>query len=43
MVIFPSEGVKIALFTGKVIKITENGDYFHLPSSDLLLDILNYG
>ena len=28
MVILPSGGVKIALFTGKIVKITENGDYF---------------
>ena len=28
MVILPSGGVKIALFTGKIVKVTENGDYF---------------
>ena len=28
MVILPSGGVKIALLTGKIVKITENGGYF---------------
>ena len=41
--IFPSGGVKIALFTGKIKKITEIVDYFHFPSLDVLLDIINYG
>jgi len=35
--ILPSGGVKIALFTGKIMKITEIGDYFHFPSLDVLL------
>jgi len=43
MVILPSGGVKIALFTGKIVKVTNIGDYFHFPSLDVLLDILNYG
>ena len=43
MVILPSGGVKIALFTGKIVKITGNGDYFHFPSLDVLLEIINYG
>ena len=28
MVILPSGGVRIALFAGKIVKITENKDYF---------------
>ena len=43
MVILPLGDAKIALFTGKIIKSTGIGDYFHLPSLDVLLEILNYG
>ena len=43
MVILPSGGVKIALLTGKIVKITTIGDYFHFPSLDVLLEIINYG
>jgi len=39
--ILPSGGVKIALFTGKIKKITKIGDYFHFPSLDVSLDILH--
>jgi len=28
MVILPSGGVRIALFAGKIVKITKNKDYF---------------
>jgi len=38
-----SGGVKIALFTGKFVNVTNIGDYFHFPSLDVLLDIINYG
>jgi len=43
VVILPSGGAEIALFTGKIMKITEIGDYFHFPSLDVLREILNYG
>ena len=41
MVILPSGGVKIALFTGKIVKVTNIRDFFHFPSLDVLLDILH--
>ena len=43
MVIIPFGDVKIAIFTGKIVKVTNIGDYFHFPSLDVLLEILNYG
>ena len=43
MVILPSGGVKIALFTGKIEKSLKMGTIFHFPSLDVLLDIINYG
>jgi len=43
MVILPSGGMKITLFTGKIVKVTNIGDYFYLPALDVLLEIINYG
>ena len=43
VLILPYGGVKIDLFTGKIKKISEIGDYFHFPSLDVSLDILHKG
>ena len=43
MVILPSGGVKITLFIGKIVKVTNIEDYLHFPSLDVFLNIINYG
>ena len=43
MVILPSGGEKIALFTGKIEKLLKMGIIFYFPSLDVLLEIINYG